>query len=133
MNDPSGISFFISLLMVFLVMYLLILRPQSKRQKEREAMTKKVGKGDRILTSSGFYGVVVSTKSDDVLLVRFGDNRLSRSRAPPWPPTSVGPREAPEAHLAAVAWHNLSGEPRRSSPNSRARRSSHRRPPRIGL
>jgi len=75
MNDPSGISFFISLLMVFLVMYLLILRPQSKRQKEREAMTKKVGKGDRILTASGFYGVVVSTKGDDVLLVRFGDNR----------------------------------------------------------
>ena len=75
MNDPSGISFFISLLMVFLVMYLLILRPQSKRQKEREAMTKKVGKGDRVLTTSGFYGTVVGVKGDDVLLVRFGDNR----------------------------------------------------------
>ena len=75
MNDPSGISFFISLLMVFLVMYLLILRPQSKRQKEREAMTKKVGKGDRVLTTSGFYGAVVGTKGDDVLLVRLGDNR----------------------------------------------------------
>jgi preprotein translocase subunit YajC len=75
MSDPSGISFFVSLILVFVVMYLLILRPQSKRQKEREAMIKKVGKGDRVITTSGFYGVVVGVKSDDVLLLRFGDNR----------------------------------------------------------
>ncbi len=75
MNGTGNITFLISMMMVFLVMYLLILRPQSKRQKEREAMTKKVGKGDRVLTTSGFYGTVVGIKGDDVLLVRFGDNR----------------------------------------------------------
>jgi len=82
MNDPSGISFFVSLILVFVVMYLLILRPQSKKQKEREAMIKKVGKGDRVITTSGFYGNVVGVKGDDVLLMRFGDNRpfeVSRS------------------------------------------------------
>jgi len=60
----------------------LILRPQSKRQKEREAMIKKVSKGDRVITTSGFYGIVVGLKGDDVLLMRFGDNRpfeVSRS------------------------------------------------------
>jgi preprotein translocase subunit YajC len=75
MNDPTGVSFLISILMVFVVMYFLILRPQAKRQKEREAMMKKVGKGDRVLTTGGFYGTVVSVKGDDVLLVKFGDNR----------------------------------------------------------
>ncbi len=82
MNDPSGISFFVSLILVFVVMYLLILRPQSKRQKEREAMIKKVNKGDRVITTSGFYGNVVAVKGEDVLLMRFGDNRpfeVSRS------------------------------------------------------
>jgi preprotein translocase subunit YajC len=95
MNDPGGISFFISLIMVFLVMYLLILRPQSKRQKEREAMTKKVGKGDRVLTTSGLYGTVVGTKGEDVLLVRFGDNR---------------PIEATRAAIAANLGPSAEGE-----------------------
>jgi preprotein translocase subunit YajC len=74
-GDPTGISFFISILMVFVVMYFLIMRPQAKRQKERTEMLKKVTKGDRVLTSGGLIGNVVATKTDDVLLVRFGDNR----------------------------------------------------------
>jgi preprotein translocase subunit YajC len=81
-GDPTGISFFVSILMVFVVMYFLIMRPQAKRQKERAEMLKKVSKGDRILTSGGLIGNIVATKGDDVLLVRFGDNRpmeLSRS------------------------------------------------------
>jgi preprotein translocase subunit YajC len=75
MGDPSGFSFVISMLLVFAVMWLLILRPQSKRQKERERMLKKVGKGDRIVTTGGFYGSIVGLKGDDVLLVKLGDNR----------------------------------------------------------
>lgn len=96
MNDPSGISFFVSLILVFLVMYLLILRPQSKKQKEREAMIKKVGKGDRVITTSGFYGSVVGVKGEDVLLMRFGDNRpfeVSRSAVA----ANLGPSGEPDA------------------------------------
>jgi preprotein translocase subunit YajC len=61
--------------MMFAVMYFLILRPQAKRAKEREALLKKVAKGDRILINGGLIGNVVALKGDDVLLVRFGDNR----------------------------------------------------------
>jgi preprotein translocase subunit YajC len=96
MNDPSGISFFVSLILVFVVMYLLILRPQSKRQKEREGMIKKVAKGDRVITTSGFYGIVVGLKGEDVLLMRFGDNRpfeVSRSAVA----ANLGPSGEPEA------------------------------------
>jgi preprotein translocase subunit YajC len=81
-GDPTGISFFISILMVFVVMYFLIMRPQAKRQKEREALLKRVAKGDRVATSGGLIGNVVAVKGDDVLLVRFGDNRpMEVSRA----------------------------------------------------
>ena len=82
MKDPTGMSFLISILLVFVVMYFLMLRPQAKRQKEREAMLKKVTKGDRVVTSGGFYGNVVGLKGDDVLVIKFGDNRpIDVSRA----------------------------------------------------
>jgi preprotein translocase subunit YajC len=73
-NDPGGFSFLLSLLLVFAVMYFMILRPQARRQKEREKMLKAVTKGDRILTNGGFFATVLAVKSDDVLVVRLGDN-----------------------------------------------------------
>jgi len=81
-GDPSGLSFLLSLVMVFVVMYFMILRPQSKRQKEREALLKNVKKGDQILTSGGIFGAVLALKGDDRLVVRIADNvrvELSRS------------------------------------------------------
>ena len=43
----------LALVLVFMVIYFLILRPQARRQKEREAMLKRAKKGDRVVTSSG--------------------------------------------------------------------------------
>lgn len=98
MGDPSGFSFLISMLLVFAVMWLLILRPQAKRQKARDRMIKKVGKGDRIVTTGGLYGAIVGTKGEDVLLVKFGDNRpiemLRHGVASVLPPEAAA---APEA------------------------------------
>ena len=52
---------------IFLIVYLLILRPQSKRQKQADAMLKALKKGDRVLTSGGIYGTVIGV--DDVKAV----------------------------------------------------------------
>jgi preprotein translocase subunit YajC len=72
----------LSLVLVFVVLYFLMIRPQAKRQKEREAMLKKVGKGDRVLTTGGFYGTVVSVKSDDVMVLKMADNvRVDMARS----------------------------------------------------
>ena len=60
--------------LVVLILYVMVLRPQARRQKQREAMLKQVHKGDRILTTSGIFGTVVSTKGDDVLVVKIADN-----------------------------------------------------------
>jgi preprotein translocase subunit YajC len=72
-GDPGGFSFLISLFLVFVVMYFMILRPQARRQKEREKLLKAVQKGDRVLTSAGFFATVLAIKPDDVLVVRLGD------------------------------------------------------------
>jgi preprotein translocase subunit YajC len=64
----------VTMFMVFMVIYFLILRPQAKRQKQREAMLKQATKGDRIVTSSGIYGSIVGTRGDDVIIVKIADN-----------------------------------------------------------
>ncbi|MCG7657022.1 preprotein translocase subunit YajC [Wielerella bovis] len=48
-------------LAVFAVMYFIMIRPQQKREKQRQAMISTLKKGDRVLLSSGFYGRVVKT------------------------------------------------------------------------
>lgn len=68
------LQFLTLFLPVFLVMYFLIIRPQMKRQKQREALLKQVGKGDRIVTNGGLYGTIVSTRGDDVIIVQIADN-----------------------------------------------------------
>jgi len=72
----QGMSLFplLSLFLVFLILYFLVIRPQARRQRERDAMIKQVKKGDRIVTTSGIYGTVVSTRGDDVLVVKIADN-----------------------------------------------------------
>ncbi len=64
----------VTLPLMFLVLYMLVIRPQAKRQRARDGMLKKVKKGDRIVTTGGIYGTVVSTRGDDVLVVKIADN-----------------------------------------------------------
>ena len=44
--------------LIFLVMYLLMIRPQRKRQKEHEALLKELKKGDKVVTSGGLFGTI---------------------------------------------------------------------------
>ncbi|GAB4331698.1 MAG: hypothetical protein Kow0037_08500 [Calditrichia bacterium] len=66
---------FLPLILIIAIMYLLILRPQAKKQKEREKMLNSVQKGDNIVTVGGIHGKVVGTKNDNqVLIVKVDDN-----------------------------------------------------------
>lgn len=73
-GEPGSMMPLFSMFLVFLVLYFLIIRPQARRQKQRDQMIKKVGKGDQIVTTSGIYGTVVSTRGDDILMVKIADN-----------------------------------------------------------
>lgn len=55
------------------IFYFLILRPQQKRQKERQKLLDAVKKGDKIITSAGLHGTV-SGVDDKTLLIQVADN-----------------------------------------------------------
>jgi preprotein translocase subunit YajC len=66
---------FLPLLLIIVVMYLLILRPQARKQKERQRMLDAVKKGDEVVTVGGVHGKVVGTKNDDkILIVKVDDS-----------------------------------------------------------
>lgn len=44
---------------IILIMYFLMIRPQQKRQKEHQSMLNSLGKGDRVITSSGIHGTII--------------------------------------------------------------------------
>lgn len=58
---------------IFLIFYLLLIRPQQKRQREHDTMLKAIEKGDRVVTAGGEHVVVVGT-TDDVLTVEFTES-----------------------------------------------------------
>lgn len=58
---PQGAAMFSSLMpifLIFIVFYFLLIRPQSKKQKEHQKMLDNIKKGDRVITASGLYGTV---------------------------------------------------------------------------
>ncbi len=59
------------------VMYFMAIRPQRKEQKRMSALLASVEVGDAVVTSSGFYGIVIALQDDDVI-VEFGNNKNCR-------------------------------------------------------
>jgi len=59
------------------LMYFIAIRPQKKQQKKQDALIASLEPGDSILTSSGFYGVVIDI-TDQVVIVEFGSNKNCR-------------------------------------------------------
>ena len=59
------------------VMYFMAIRPQKKEQKRITAMLSELAVGDSIVTTSGFYGVVIDITDEDVI-VEFGSNKNCR-------------------------------------------------------
>ena len=61
----------------FLGIWFFLFRPQRKEQKKVQAMLSALEIGDSVLTTSGFYGVVIDI-ADDTVIVEFGSNRNCR-------------------------------------------------------
>ena len=80
MDASSGMGMvgaIIWMVVLFGIMYFLMLRPQKKEQKRLQAMLNDMEVGDSIVTTSGFYGVVIDTTDEDVI-VEFGNNKNCR-------------------------------------------------------
>ena len=62
---------------LFAIMYFMMWRPQKKEQKKTSAMLSTLEIGDCVLTTSGFYGIVIDI-TDDTVIVEFGNNKNCR-------------------------------------------------------
>jgi preprotein translocase subunit YajC len=82
-GDPSpGGSAFLNLvpiLLIFVIFYLLLIRPQSQKQRAREKLIKAVDKGDSVVTTGGIHGKVTGT-TDDVLTLEIAALKGERVR-----------------------------------------------------
>ena len=75
------------------LMYFVAIRPQNKEKKKMAELLASVAVGDTVLTSSGFYGVVIDM-TDDTVIVEFGNNKNCRI---PMQKTAIVQVEKPEA------------------------------------
>ena len=80
MNASSGMGMVGAIdwmVVLFGIMYFLMLRPQKKEQKRLQAMLNDMEVGESIVTTGGFYGVVIDMTEEDVI-VEFGNNKNCR-------------------------------------------------------
>lgn len=69
---PPFVSF-VPLILMFLIFYFLLIRPQRKKQLEHEEMVRNLSKNDEVVTSGGLHGTVVGLKEKSVTL-RIAEN-----------------------------------------------------------
>ncbi len=79
LNQANGSLMMILLYVVVFggILYFMAIRPQKKQQKEAAAMHAAMRAGDSVLTTSGFYGVIIDIM-DNTVIVEFGNNRNCR-------------------------------------------------------
>ncbi|MCD7882123.1 MAG: preprotein translocase subunit YajC [Lachnospiraceae bacterium] len=76
-TGSSMIVLVIYIVIIGVAMYFFAVRPQKKEQKRMQALINSVEVGDTVLTTSGFYGVVIDLTDEDCI-VEFGNNKNCR-------------------------------------------------------
>ena len=72
--SSSGFAQFIPLILIFVIFYFFLIRPQQKRVKDHKAMVESLKRGDEIITSGGIIGTIDRVMEDDRIEVNIGDN-----------------------------------------------------------
>ena len=67
-QQGGGMSMWIMLALIFVVMWFFMIRPQKKQQKEIQKFRDSLAKGDKVITIGGIFGTVVEVKDDTVLM-----------------------------------------------------------------
>ena len=65
---------FLPLILIFVVFYFLLIRPQQKKMKEHKAMLESIRRGDRVVTGGGIIGIVTKVGPEDELQVEIAEN-----------------------------------------------------------
>ncbi|MEJ8545700.1 preprotein translocase subunit YajC [Brevibacillus borstelensis] len=69
----EGYQQFLPIIIMFVIFYFLLIRPQQKRQKQRNAMLSSIKKGDKVVTIGGVHGTIQDL-SDDTVTLRIAHN-----------------------------------------------------------
>lgn len=71
-GGPQGtmamLQSFLPLILIFVIFYFLLIRPQSKKAKEHKQMLENLKKGDKVMTNGGIYGIIEDIDTDSVTL-----------------------------------------------------------------
>ncbi len=89
----GGIVMIVYLALIVGFFYFFLIRPQKKEQKRTAAMLSTLEVGDCVLTSSGFYGIIIDI-TDDTVIVEFGNNKNCRI---PMQKSAIAQVEKPDA------------------------------------
>lgn len=94
-SDPMAMLFsFLPIILVILIFYFLVIRPQNKRQKEQERMIAALKKGDHVVTIGGIHGTVDNV-GDNYVILRVDDNtKLKFSKSAVATVTPVGAKSS---------------------------------------
>lgn len=82
-SGGNPIMAFLPFILIIVVLYLLMIRPQAKKQKEKQRMLKDLQPGDEILTVGGIIGKIEGVKEkENILIIRVSkDVKLNLSRS----------------------------------------------------
>jgi preprotein translocase subunit YajC len=72
-GGPNPIASFIPLILIFIIMYFILFRPQMRRQKEQQRIVSALKTGDRVVTGAGIHGLISNVK-DTTVILKIADN-----------------------------------------------------------
>ena len=72
--DGKTLGQFIPLILIFVIFYFLLIRPQQKRIKEHKAMVEALTRGDNVITSGGIVGKIIRVIDNEKAEVEIADN-----------------------------------------------------------
>ena len=70
----SGIGQFIPLILIFVIFYFFLIRPQQKKAKEHKLMCENLKRGDKVITGGGIIGTVERVMDNDKVEIQISDN-----------------------------------------------------------
>ena len=72
--EGSGIGQFIPLILIFVIFYFFLIRPQQKKVKDHKLMVDNLKRGDKVITSGGIIGTVERIMENDKLEIQISEN-----------------------------------------------------------
>ncbi|MCP9440692.1 MAG: preprotein translocase subunit YajC [Nitrospira sp.] len=79
-QGPGGLLSLVPFILIFIIFYFLLIRPQQKKQKEQKALIDALKKGDKVVTTSGIWGTVTNLGKQTVTLQIADNTRIKIQR-----------------------------------------------------